>query len=92
MFCFRVRPSVFLGIVLSLEELRPDLDMDKALRSRESEPWFYLRLDTQDVGLMLLRVLRGGLRLGECLGVTHGRANDLLETAPRTLVREPESR
>ena len=38
-------------------------------------------------GLTLLRVLRGGLELGECLGETVSRAYDLLETAPRTVVR-----
>ena len=43
-------------------------------------------------GLTLLRVLRGGLELGEDLGVTAGRANDLLEPAPRTLVPDPEGR
>jgi len=43
-------------------------------------------------GLTLLRVLRGGLELGECLGLTAGRANGLLETAPRTLVPDHESR
>ena len=40
-------------------------------------------------GLTLLRVLRGGLALDECLGVTAGRANGPLETAPRTLVPDP---
>jgi hypothetical protein len=40
-----------------------------------------------EAGLTLLRVLRGGLGLGECLGGTASRANDLLETAPRTGVR-----
>ena len=29
------------------------------------------------------------VRLGECLGLTGGRANDSLETAPRTLVPDP---
>ena len=43
-------------------------------------------------GLTLLRVLRGGLELGECLDLTAGRANGLLETAPLTLVPDPESR
>ncbi len=37
-------------------------------------------------GLTLLRVQRGGLELGECLGVTAGRANGPVETAPRTIV------
>ena len=40
-----------------------------------------------EAGLTLLRVLRGGLELGECLGGTVSRANGLLETAPRTVVR-----
>jgi hypothetical protein len=40
-------------------------------------------------GLTLLRVLRGGLGLGECLGETGGRAYDWHETAPRTVVRDP---
>ena len=40
-----------------------------------------------EAGLTLLRVWRGGLELGECLGETAGRADDLLETAPRTGVR-----
>ena len=40
-----------------------------------------------EAGLTLLRVLRGGLELGECLDGTISRANDLLETAPRTVVR-----
>jgi len=37
-------------------------------------------------GLTLLRVLRGSLGLDECLGVTAGRANDFVETAPRNRV------
>jgi len=52
------------------------------------EPWFYLRLG-HETGLSLIRVLREGLWLDECLGVTVSRANDLLETAPRTLVPDP---
>ena len=40
-------------------------------------------------GLWLIRVLRGSLGLGECLGETAGRANVLLETVPRTLVPDP---
>jgi hypothetical protein len=40
-------------------------------------------------GLRLIRVLRGGLELGECLGETAGRANGLLETVPHTLVPDP---
>jgi len=40
-------------------------------------------------GLTLVRVLRGGLELGECLGGLRGRANELLETAPRTRVPDP---
>ena len=43
-------------------------------------------------GLTLLLVPRGGLELGECLGLTAGRANGQLETAPRTVVPDPESR
>jgi hypothetical protein len=42
-----------------------------------------------EAGLWLIRVLRGGLELGKCLGETAGRANGLLETAPRTLVPDP---
>ena len=37
-------------------------------------------------GLTLLRVLRRGLELGECLGLTADRANENYETALRTLV------
>jgi hypothetical protein len=57
----------------------------QARRSRGRELRFYQRLG-HEAGLTLLRVLRGGLELGKCLGGLHGRANDLLETAPRTLV------
>jgi hypothetical protein len=53
------------------------------------EPWFYLRLSSS-AGLRLFLVLREGLQLGECLGVTVGRANQQYETASRTLV--PDSR
>jgi len=42
-----------------------------------------------EAGLRLIQVLRGGLELDECLGETAGRANGLLETAPRTLVPDP---
>jgi hypothetical protein len=52
------------------------------------EPWFYLRLG-HEAGLSLIRVLREGLWLDECLGVTVSRANDLVETGPRTLVPDP---
>ncbi len=38
--------------------------------------------------LTLFLVLRGGLELGECLGLTAGRANGSVETAPRTVVPE----
>jgi len=44
----------------------------------------------EGAGLTLFRVQRGCLRLGECLGMTEGRANDFVETVPHTLV--PESR
>jgi len=43
----------------------------------------------REAGLTLVRVLRGGLGLGECLGGLRGRANELLETAPRTRVPDP---
>ena len=46
----------------------------------------------REAGLTLLRVLRGGLPLGECLGGTDCRADDLLETAPRTVARGSGSR
>jgi len=39
-------------------------------------------------GLTLLRVLRGGLGLSECLGVTGAGRNVHDETVPRTVVRE----
>ena len=42
-----------------------------------------------EAGLRLIRVLRGGLELGEYLGETAGRVNVLLETVPRTLVPDP---
>jgi hypothetical protein len=64
------------------------LDLYKRVRVALGEPWFYLRLGRQ-AGLSLIRVLREGLWLDECLGVTVSRANDSLETAPRT--RVPES-
>src|ERR1043166_406973 len=54
----------------------------QGLGSRDARgPWFYLRLGP-GAGLTLLRVLRGGLKLGEYLGATAGRANESLETAP----------
>jgi len=40
-------------------------------------------------GLTLLRVLRRGLELGECLGLTADRANENCETVLRTLVPVP---
>jgi hypothetical protein len=46
----------------------------------------------RDAGLLLLRVLRGGLQLGECLGRTARRADEPLETAPRTVARGIGSR
>ena len=67
---------------------RSVLDDCKRVRVALGEPWFYLRLG-QVAGLSLIRVLREGLWLDECLGVTVSRANDLLETAPRTLVPDP---
>jgi hypothetical protein len=42
-----------------------------------------------EAGLMLFRVLREGLWLRECLGVTAGRANAVNETVSRTLVPDP---
>jgi len=42
-----------------------------------------------EAGLMLFRVLREGLWLRECLGVTAGRANAAGETVSRTLVPDP---
>jgi hypothetical protein len=41
----------------------------------QGEPWFYQRLGVLEAGLVLFPVLREGLRFGECLGVTEGRAN-----------------
>jgi hypothetical protein len=41
-----------------------------AVVRRRREPWFYLRLGFLRAGLTLTRVLRGGLELGECLGMT----------------------
>src|SRR3970040_1346648 len=45
------------------------LDVVRSARVARREPWFYLRLGTP-AGLTLLRVLREGLWLGTCLGVT----------------------
>ena len=42
-------------------------------------------------GLMLFRVLRGGLEYGKYLGMTADRANNDEETAPRTLVPDPRA-
>ena len=42
-----------------------------------------------EAGLMLFRVLREGLWLRECLGVTAGRANAANETVSRTLAPDP---
>src|SRR5712664_2328458 len=52
--------------------------------ARARKPWFYLRLGPE-AGLTLVRVLRRGLELGECLGSTADRANENYETALRTL-------
>ena len=91
LFCFRVRGSVFFRIVLlDVALVRCVWTLAKRGGSHSSEPWFYLRLGTC-AGLTLLRVLRGGLGLDECLGMTVGRANVLVETAPRTVVREPRA-
>ena len=40
---------------------------------------------------MLFRVLRGGLEFLKYLGMTAGRANEVNETAPRTLVPDPRA-
>ena len=61
----------------------------QACRVARGEPWFYLRLG-RAAGLTLFRVLREGLWLGECLGMTEDRADDLVETASRTLVPDLE--
>ena len=53
--------------------------------ARARKPWFYLRLGVE-AGLTLVRVLRRGLELGECLGLTADRANEDYETALRTFV------
>src|SRR2546428_2873450 len=45
----------------------------------------------QGAGLTLVRVLRRGLELGECLGLTANRANENYETALRTFVPAPEA-
>ena len=42
-------------------------------------------------GLMLFRVLQGGLKLGKYLGLTAGRATSCDETAPRTRVPDPRA-
>ena len=43
-----------------------------------------------EAGLTLLRILRGGLELPECLGETVNRAIRCVETIPRTLVLDLE--
>ena len=58
--------------------------------ARARKPWFYLRLGPE-AGLTLVRVLRRGLELGECLGSTADRANENYETALRTPVPVPEA-
>ena len=78
--CFRIRHLLVLPI---------HCWTNRSAEGRATrEPRFYLRLGPR-AGLTLVRVLRGGLELGECLGVTAGRANGSLETAPRTLVPDP---
>lgn len=43
-------------------------------------------------GLTLFQVLRGGLWLDSCLGMTMCRANVSIETAPHTCVQELQER
>src|SRR5882672_3926580 len=49
--------------------------------ARARKPWFYLRLGPE-AGLTLVRVLRRGLELGECLGSTADRANENYDCPP----------
>lgn len=85
---FRVRRAVFFGIVVFALSSRSVLDVCKREGFARGEPWFYLRLGSK-AGLTLFRVLREGLRLHECLGVTASRANAADETVSRTLVPDP---
>jgi hypothetical protein len=61
----------------------------QALGSRDATRTMVLSETRHTAGLTLLPVLRGGLELDEYLGVTAGRANESLETAPRTVVPDP---
>jgi len=65
----------------------------QALGSRGREPRFYLRLGPE-AGLTLVRVLRGGLELGECLGgLLAGRTDcSRLPPAPSSRILEPPAR
>ena len=89
MRCLRVRGAVFFRIGHLDSTLDPTGRCKRLVRARRTT---VLSETRHAAGLTLLRVLRGGLELGEYLGLTAGRANGLLETAPRTLVPDPESR
>jgi hypothetical protein len=66
--------AVGFRIVLSSGELPGLAERCASTEGRASEPRFYRRLG-RGAGLTLLRVLRRGLELGECLGETAHRAN-----------------
>jgi hypothetical protein len=87
-FCFRARGGVLFRIGHSLDSRF--VRNDRSVSVRRCEPWFYLRLGT--AGLTLLLVLRGCLWLCTCLGVTLCRAVRLklrLSLAPGSVTYEP---
>src|SRR4051794_14093224 len=76
----------FGAVFLRIRHLQPGL---RVRRGHSASDWFAQVRTTVlsetrllGAGLTLLRVLRGGLELGECLGRL-GRANDSNETSPR---------
>ena len=79
---FRARVSVFFPMVFSFcFSIRLDAWPALGLRAQT----MVLSETRHGAGLTLVRVLRRGLELDECLGVTAGRADEYSETTLRTL-------
>lgn len=84
---FWVRRAVLFGIVVFASISGSCWDVCK--REGRARRTMVLSETRPEAGLMLFRVLREGLWLRECLGVTAGRANAADETGSRTLAPDP---
>src|SRR5436309_11307949 len=97
MFAWKTHSAAAVGAAgqfasASVTSIRLPIRLDGGKRRGPGRrPWFYLRLGSR-AGLTLLRVLRGGLGLGEYLGRLRAGRTKCLRLPLAPVVRDPGAR